>query len=87
MNHCPCCSSTLLRHIRHSQIYWYCPHCKEEMPNLGDWINTQISLNPISQQSCPAKAVGLTARNTRLNEQKSIQSWLIQDAEITPVCC
>ena len=34
MDTCPCCSTSLLRHVRHSTIYWYCPHCHQEMPNL-----------------------------------------------------
>jgi len=34
MHTCPCCSASLLRHVRHNSIYWYCPHCHQEMPNL-----------------------------------------------------
>lgn len=34
MHTCPCCSTTLLRHVRHNGIYWYCPRCREEMPDL-----------------------------------------------------
>lgn len=34
MDTCPCCSSSLLRHVRHNTIYWYCQHCHQEMPNL-----------------------------------------------------
>ncbi|MBW4468552.1 MAG: hypothetical protein KME07_24260 [Pegethrix bostrychoides GSE-TBD4-15B] len=33
-NPCPCCSEPLLRHARHGSIYWFCPHCWQEMPNL-----------------------------------------------------
>ena len=29
---CPCCSSTLLRHARHREIYWRCSYCYQEMP-------------------------------------------------------
>jgi ribosomal protein L37AE/L43A len=29
---CPCCSSTLLRHARHTEIYWRCSYCYQEMP-------------------------------------------------------
>ncbi len=29
---CPCCSYTLLRHIRLGGIYWRCSHCYQEMP-------------------------------------------------------
>ncbi|MGJ3246049.1 MAG: hypothetical protein ACFE0I_08250 [Elainellaceae cyanobacterium] len=35
MNTCPCCSEQLLRHARHSTIYWFCPHCRQEMPNFS----------------------------------------------------
>ncbi|MEB3282587.1 MAG: hypothetical protein VKK42_27080 [Lyngbya sp.] len=88
MNNCPCCSSTLLRHIRHSQIYWYCPHCKQEMPNFGDWIKTQAFVNPVEKHSCQAqKPMSSPAVKARSNQQKSILSWLIQDSEITPVHC
>lgn len=31
---CPCCSYTLLRHIRWGGIYWRCSHCYQEMPIL-----------------------------------------------------
>ncbi|WP_172582042.1 hypothetical protein [cyanobacterium endosymbiont of Rhopalodia gibberula] len=34
MNNCPICSSQILRHINHHQIYWYCPHCHEKVPNF-----------------------------------------------------
>lgn len=29
---CLCCSHTLLRHIRSHQVYWFCPHCYQAMP-------------------------------------------------------
>lgn len=29
---CPCCSYTLLRHIRLGGLYWRCSHCYQEMP-------------------------------------------------------
>ena len=31
---CPCCSYTLLRHLRWGGIYWRCSHCYQEMPAL-----------------------------------------------------
>ncbi len=34
MNTCPCCSDSMLRHIRQKEIYWYCLSCHQEMPNL-----------------------------------------------------
>ncbi|PZO39298.1 MAG: hypothetical protein DCF21_11125 [Leptolyngbya sp.] len=31
---CPCCSHTLLRHIRLNQLYWRCGHCHQAMPTI-----------------------------------------------------
>jgi ribosomal protein L37AE/L43A len=31
---CPCCDNSLLRHIRHGKIYWFCTHCWQEVPLL-----------------------------------------------------
>ncbi len=42
---CPCCSYTLLRHLRWGDIYWRCSHCYQEMP-VGKAI-TQLTW-PIS---------------------------------------
>jgi len=38
---CPCCTDTLLRHVRGAGIYWFCPHCHQEMPNfsLTTWLS------------------------------------------------
>ncbi len=41
MQNCPCCSHTLLRHINHSNIYWYCPHCHQEMPDLQGMVTNK----------------------------------------------
>ena len=40
MHTCPCCSESLLRHVRHSTIYWYCSHCHQEMPNLESIVGS-----------------------------------------------
>uniref|UniRef100_A0A7C3PFT0 Uncharacterized protein n=1 Tax=Oscillatoriales cyanobacterium SpSt-418 TaxID=2282169 RepID=A0A7C3PFT0_9CYAN len=41
MNDCPCCKGNLLRHIRNSGVYWFCPTCRQEMPNLVTEIHRQ----------------------------------------------
>jgi ribosomal protein L37AE/L43A len=48
---CPCCSSTLLRHIRHAGIYWYCSHCHQEMPNLSQHfkVKTKVPLSVVEE--------------------------------------
>ncbi|PSB30859.1 hypothetical protein C7B82_07990 [Stenomitos frigidus ULC18] len=41
MSACPCCGEVLLRHVRHSEVYWFCTHCWQEMPVLAlDIANT-----------------------------------------------
>ncbi len=45
MHTCPCCSTTLLRHVRHNTIYWYCPHCREEMPDLESMVFSRSQLS------------------------------------------
>jgi ribosomal protein L37AE/L43A len=40
-NPCPCCSESLLRHIAHNRVYWFCPHCRLEMPNLEASVMSQ----------------------------------------------
>ena len=31
---CLCCHNSLLRYVRHSDVYWFCPNCWQEMPNV-----------------------------------------------------
>ncbi len=31
---CPCCSENMLHHLSGRRDYWFCPSCREEMPNL-----------------------------------------------------
>ncbi|WP_217360012.1 hypothetical protein [Anabaena sp. UHCC 0253] len=35
MPHCPCCSDSLLHHIRGAESYWFCRSCWQEMPVLA----------------------------------------------------
>ncbi|MDY7021035.1 MAG: hypothetical protein SWJ54_06685 [Cyanobacteriota bacterium] len=50
-NNCPCCSTSMLRHIRYSQVYWYCSNCKQEMPNLLDRVRLNKVLAPFGTDS------------------------------------
>lgn len=34
MNSCPCCSDRLLRHVRKTEVYWFCRNCRQVMPVL-----------------------------------------------------
>ncbi|MDJ0713428.1 MAG: hypothetical protein QNJ54_04310 [Prochloraceae cyanobacterium] len=46
MNNCPCCGTTLLRHINRTRLYWFCRHCWQEMPNFDSLriINHYLSV-------------------------------------------
>ena len=46
MNSCPCCSHQLLRHIRQRNVYWFCSHCRQEMPNFEYSSNKARALSP-----------------------------------------
>ncbi len=35
MNNCCCCDTPLLRHVANRGIFWFCSHCRVEMPNLS----------------------------------------------------
>ena len=39
MNNCCCCDHTLLRHIANKRVFWFCSHCRVEMPNLSGTQN------------------------------------------------
>lgn len=43
MANCPFCSSVLLRHVRASQMYWFCRRCRTEILKLNG--NQAISLS------------------------------------------
>lgn len=45
MTTCPCCSAKVLRHIRHGAIYWFCPHCWQEVPDL-DLVEMGLNSQP-----------------------------------------
>jgi len=33
-NNCPYCGGSLLRHVRHAELYWFCQNCRQEVPLL-----------------------------------------------------
>ncbi|ADI66189.1 hypothetical protein [Trichormus azollae] len=33
-NTCPCCGGSILRHVRHGELYWFCLSCRQEVPLL-----------------------------------------------------
>jgi hypothetical protein len=37
MDTCPCCADTLLRHVDHGSLYWFCRSCWAEMPSVEEY--------------------------------------------------
>lgn len=51
MQHCLFCDCTLLRHIAHAKVYWYCSHCRQYMP---DSLIKKSHLSSIPLSTLPA---------------------------------
>ena len=34
VNTCPCCGGSILRHVRHQEVYGFCLSCRQEVPVL-----------------------------------------------------
>ena len=49
---CPCCPHDLLRHVRATGIYWFCPHCYQEMPIIEEeefrWLKRRKHVETIA---------------------------------------
>lgn len=38
---CPCCAQPMVNHVHRSRVYWFCPHCHQEMPDLVNVMMTK----------------------------------------------
>ncbi len=76
MNNCPCCSHTLLQHVRTSGSYWFCRHCWQEMPILTE--KKTISLTNLFPE--PASRNQETPEQSQTNlpsvHQPSPKEWI-----------
>ncbi|MDJ0676135.1 MAG: hypothetical protein QNJ36_12250 [Calothrix sp. MO_167.B42] len=73
MTDCPCCSHTLLQHIRKSGTYWFCRHCWQEMPRFSE--NRSISLTslfpePVSSNQETSNTNQIALPNVQQSSQK-----------------
>jgi hypothetical protein len=56
MNDCIYCTGNLLRHVRSSGVYWFCPNCRQEMPNLTTATVNQLMLHGRSGDAHTARS-------------------------------
>ncbi|OKH54853.1 hypothetical protein NIES2130_27815 [Scytonema sp. HK-05] len=75
MNNCPCCSSPLLRHIRHQEVYWFCRSCWQAMPVFSQEKCT--SLPEVYVREFPTKLEKREKSNVLcLNERGARTGWI-----------
>ena len=55
MNECICCRDRLIRHLNHRKMYWFCPSCRQEMPNFN--LDRTKHLNKIDRSLTRSLAV------------------------------
>ncbi len=73
MPHCPCCTDSLLHHIRGSESYWFCRTCWQEMPVLTQGNTTEIA-KPILAKL--AKKIFTSDHYGQLHQQDELRSTL-----------
>jgi uncharacterized Zn finger protein (UPF0148 family) len=54
-NSCPCCGGSLLRHVRHGEIYWFCKTCWQEVPLLT--VNRVSGIEARNKSAVPAPVI------------------------------
>jgi hypothetical protein len=65
INTCLCCSGPLLRHARHGGVYWFCSHCRQEVPIFDSSVLLQSDglsvplMHQLGQQSRSMQTVKL----------------------------
>jgi ribosomal protein L37AE/L43A len=59
VNTCPCCGGSILRHVRHHEVYWFCLSCRQEVPVLSitGVSNTLSKLETRNQEVSPQTAL------------------------------
>ncbi|MFM7364706.1 MAG: hypothetical protein ACKO11_09460 [Cuspidothrix sp.] len=57
VNTCPCCGSSVLRHVRHHEVYWFCLSCRQEVPVLTVNGVSKSNLETRNQEVLPQTAL------------------------------
>ena len=50
---CPCCGNSLLRHVSHGKLYWFCTSCRLEVPLFA--VNRTSRLETGIKRELPVK--------------------------------
>ncbi|MEY3221616.1 MAG: hypothetical protein ACLBM1_12295 [Cuspidothrix sp.] len=57
VNTCPCCGGSILRHVRHHEVYWFCLSCRQEVPVLTVNGVSKSNLETRNQEVLPQTAL------------------------------
>jgi hypothetical protein len=57
VNTCPCCGGSVLRHVRHHEVYWFCLSCRQEVPVLTVNGVSKSNLETRNQEVLPQTAL------------------------------
>lgn len=73
---CPCCASTLLRHISCHRIYWFCGYCHQEMPVIENALDTKVNRQlGIRQVTLYQRLLGGLQKPERLFPTRETVGW------------
>lgn len=87
MTICPCCNDTLLRSIYHNKIIWFCPSCRQQMPNIEIIDQSQITqenlaIINVNHQKLPEilsfDNTNIQKQNFLVTELRSLKSFIIR---------
>lgn len=66
---CPCCNSPLLRHVRQSHLYWFCPSCRQDIPESTLSSDLLLLDSPSDKTVEPAKTIEIDAKTAEILAQ------------------
>ena len=84
---CPCCNDTLLRSIAQKKMIWFCPSCRQEMPNIGISGQSEIdqealSIVNVNQENLSgifsSPQIDLQSQNALVAELPLLKSFIIK---------
>ncbi|MEM9945986.1 MAG: hypothetical protein AAF810_07965 [Cyanobacteria bacterium P01_D01_bin.36] len=59
---CGLCDTRLLRHLRHKQLCWFCPNCRQEMPFVRTTLKAKSTSAEPYTAIVPFTSVPFTSR-------------------------
>ncbi len=71
---CPCCPHDLLRHVRATGIYWFCPHCYQEMPIVEEefkWLKGRKQVEILAAKFIEENFEVVATNSNRDRQQKN----------------